>query len=249
MDKIKNFLSLLLIILPALIILLGIIRLFVTTRKGIVNGFSMLFAILALIAASLRYYIPDPKPCPSEPGPPPLSVGKHSDDFNGSVQTMIDAYVTVKDALVKKDLGLVNQAGQTLKTTLDSLKLDELKKDTSGIYESALDPLTFSKDGAAKLLAAATLPEKLAVFNELSGNIQLLLSIVQFNEEMIYLHECPVAFGENTGGFWLSRSKEEGTNPYDKDDCSEFRKNISDTAKRKKEVVNDSIPKTTGNGQ
>ncbi|HEX2630592.1 MAG TPA: hypothetical protein VHM26_16345 [Chitinophagaceae bacterium] len=249
MDKIKNFLSLLLIILPALIILMGIIRLFLTKGKGIVNGFSMLFAILALLAAIVRYNLPDPKPCPSEPGPPPLSVGKHSDNFNGSLQTMMDAYVTMKDAFVKKDIGLINQSGQTLKTAIDSLKIDELKKDTTGIYESALDPLAFSKDGVTKLMAAATLAEKLAVFNEVSGNIQLLLSIVQFNEEMIYLHECPVAFGENTGGFWLSRVKEEDNNPYGKDDCSEFRKNISDTSKRKKEVVNDSIPKTTGNKQ
>jgi hypothetical protein len=240
MDKIKNILSLVLIILPALIILFGIIRIFLTKNKGIVNGLSMLCAILALIAAIIRYNLPDPKPCPSTPGPPPLSVGKHSADFNGSVQTMIDAYVVLKDAFVKNDPGLVNQSAQTLKTALDSLKLDELKKDTSGIYESAIDPLNFSKEGAGKMIAAAALPEKLSLFNELSGNIQLLLSIVQFNEEMIYLHECPVAFGENTGGFWLSRAKEEEKNPYGKEDCSEFRKNISDTGKRKP-VVKDSI--------
>lgn len=229
---IKKILSLLTIVLPALIILMGIIRIFLKNGKGIVNGFTMLFAILLLLIGLVKVFIiQEPKPCDNEPGPPPLAVGKHSDDFNGSVQTMFDAYATMKDAFVKKDLGLINQSSQALKAAIDSLKLDELKKDTSGIYESALEPLATTKTENEKLIAAATIEEKKNAFNILSENIRLLLSIVQFNFEMIYWQECPTAFGEDKPGGWLSRQKEETTNPYGIEDCAEFRAKISDTAK------------------
>ena len=51
----KKVIDILGIVLPALIIILGIVRIFVKKTKG-VNGLIMLFAILLLIAGLIRYY-------------------------------------------------------------------------------------------------------------------------------------------------------------------------------------------------
>ena len=52
----KKIIEILGIVLPALIILLGIVRIFVKKTKG-VNGLTMLFAILLLIIGLLQFFI------------------------------------------------------------------------------------------------------------------------------------------------------------------------------------------------
>ena len=78
----KKIIDIIAIVLPALIILVGILRLFVKKTKAI-NGLIMLFAILLLLAGLIRYYVfPDNSSGSSGPKPPPLTVSKHSDSFN-----------------------------------------------------------------------------------------------------------------------------------------------------------------------
>lgn len=50
----KKIIDILGIVLPALIIILGITRVFMTKTKG-VNGLTMLFAILLLLVGIIRY--------------------------------------------------------------------------------------------------------------------------------------------------------------------------------------------------
>ena len=57
----------------------------------------------------------------------------YSETFNQSMNNVLNAYYSLKDAFVASDTVKVNAAGAALKTLLDSLKLDEVQKfDTLG---------------------------------------------------------------------------------------------------------------------
>ena len=221
----KNIIEILGIVLPALIIILAFVRIFVQKTKG-VNGLTMLFAILLLIIGFIQYFIykesssenPDAKL-------PPLTVSKHSIAFNQSLENVLNAYYNMNDGFVKNDIPVINQSGNELKTALDSFKLEEMKVD-SLIYETALQPYGNTKAEIASIIADPSMAEKRASLNIFSNELYSLLRTVRYDLAKLYWRECPDAFGEGNPGNWLSKS-EEKMNPYGKEDCAETRSTIN----------------------
>jgi hypothetical protein len=117
------------------------------------------------------------------------------------------------EGFVNWDTANINHPAFELKTALDSLKLDELKKDTTGIYETALDPLANARAEVASILADPSLAEKRGSLNILSDNLRNLLVVVKYDRAKIYWQECPMAFGEDRPGNWLSKTIDI-RNPY-----------------------------------
>lgn len=150
---------------------------------------------------------------PDGPPPVPLAVSKHSDAFNSSVQSMLNVYYSLSEAFVNWDTAAVSKYGGELKTALDSVKIGELKKDTTGIYESALDPLNNARSETINILSNPSLDAKRTAFNALSENLRLLFIVSRYDREKIYWQECPMAFGEDQPGFWLSKT-DSVRNPY-----------------------------------
>ncbi len=210
----KKVIDILGIVLPTLIIILGIIRIFVKKTKG-VNGLVMLFAILLLLSGTIRFLFFPEGGGSNNSGPRPVSlpVSKHSETFNLSMGNILTAYYKMTEAFVNCDTLSINSSCTELKIALDSLKLDELKKDTSGIYESAIDPLANAKTEIASILADPSLAEKRGSLNVLSDQLRTLWSIVKYDREKAYWQECPTAFGEDRPGNWLSKTTEV-RNPY-----------------------------------
>lgn len=221
----KNIIELLGIILPALIIILGIIRVFAKKTQGI-NGLTMLFAILLLIIGFIQYFIfKDSSSGNNEPKPPPLAVSKHSAVFNQSIEKVLNAYFRMTDAFVNNDISAINQFGNELKTDLDSLKLEELKADTL-IYETALQPFDNAKAEIASIVADPSIDEKRGSLNIFSNEFYTLLRTVRYDLAKVYWKECPFAFGDSKPGNWLSKT-EETLNPYGKEDCAIVRSMIN----------------------
>jgi Protein of unknown function (DUF3347) len=150
---------------------------------------------------------------PKGPKPVAMAVSKHSDAFNLSVQSLLTAYYDMAEGFVNWDTSTINRYGTTLKTALDSLKIEELKVDTTGIYETALDPLSNAKNEVSTLLTSPTIDAKRTALNNLSENLRLLLIVVKYDREKMYWQECPMAFGEEKPGNWLSRT-DAVRNPY-----------------------------------
>ena len=209
--KIVNILG---VVLPALIIILGIVRIFVKKTKG-VNGLTMLFAILLLLGGAIRLLFTPKGGGSDNSGPKPLSltVSKHSDAFNQSMGNILNVYYKMTEGFVNWDTAVINTSGNDLKILFDSLKLDELKKDTTGIYESALDPLNNAKTEVASIIADPSISEKRGSLNILSDNLRLLLTAVKYDRAILFWQECPMAFGEDRPGNWLSKTKDV-RNPY-----------------------------------
>lgn len=173
----------------------------------------LLVLVLGFIGFIWFFYFRSGKRHPKSPEPTPLAVSKHSNSFNQSVQSVLDAYYKLSEGLVNWDNPVVNQSAQELKTALDNLKIEELKADTTGIYESALDPLANAKTSASAMLADASLNNKRVSFNTLSENLRLLFIIVKYDANKLYWQECPMAFGDDKPGNWLSKT-DAVRNPY-----------------------------------
>jgi len=154
-----------------------------------------------------------------------LTVSKHSSEFNESVEKLLGNYYNTTESFVKGDMAAIDQNINKLKTALDGLNLDELKKDTAGIYDNAVFMKESTRGSVEQLLSDPDLQAKRKSFNQLSDNFLHLINSVN-DTGQFYWMECMTAFGEGSSGFWLS-SKEKSENPYGQKDCGSVRKTIN----------------------
>ena len=175
--------------------------------------FAILGILVLLFAAYIWYSFSKGKKRVKGPKPIALAVSKHSPAFNQSVQSVLDAYYNISEAFVKWDTVGIAKHGSELKMALDSLKVEELKVDTTGIYETALDPLANAKSEMANILSQPSIDTKRTAFNNLSENLRLLFIVVKYDQGKLYWQECPMAFGEDQPGYWLSKT-DAVRNPY-----------------------------------
>ena len=221
----KKIIDILGIVLPALIILLGIIRIFVKKTKG-VNGLIMLFAFLLLLAGLIRYYaFPDRSNSGPDTKMKPVAVSKHSESFNRSVENVLESYYSTISQFVAGDTLGIRKSTISLKTSLDSFSISELQVDTL-IYQTAQQPYENAKVELNALIADPALDEKRASLNILSNELFTLLSTIRYDLAKVYWLECNNAFGESRPGNWLSKT-EQADNPYGQKNCVETRTTIN----------------------
>jgi hypothetical protein len=175
--------------------------------------FLTVLLLLAVVIAGLWLSFFKNKKDP-DPGPKqqPLAVSKHSDIFNISAQKMIGSYYSLTEGFVLWDTVSVNKYAQELKVNLDSLRLDQLQKDTV-IYQTASSVWANAKAEIDGLLKDGSLEEKRLALNSLTQYIYDLLRTIRYDQSKIYFQECPMAFGEEQPGNWLSKTPAV-RNPY-----------------------------------
>ena len=175
--------------------------------------FAVLGVLILLFAGYIWYSFKGGKKHPKGPRPVSLAVSKHSPVFNQSIQSVLNAYYNISEAFVNWDSAAITLHGNELKTALDSLKVEELKVDTAGIYESALDPLANAKNETTNIINETSIDTKRTAFNNLSENLRLLFIVVKYDQGKLYWQECPMAFGDDQPGYWLSKT-DDVRNPY-----------------------------------
>lgn len=206
----KGVIDILGIVLPLLLLIVFFFR----AKSKAINVIGVLLVLLLLLLGGIRYlFFSGGKSNHDEPDPVPLSVSKHSDTFNESVRSVLTSYYSMSEAFVNWDTVAINKNAGELKLELDNLKVDELKADTTGIYESALAPLTDAKNETTDILNNTSIDNKRTAFNLLSDNLRLLLIVVKYDQGKLYWQECPMAFGGDKPGNWLSKT-DAVRNPY-----------------------------------
>ncbi|MEK7224365.1 MAG: hypothetical protein AAB221_01625 [Bacteroidota bacterium] len=213
MPKILNILS---IILPLLIIVLGLIRYYSDGKRNF-GGTITFLAILLLLMGLFRYFFigngrGGSGSSDSGNKQSSLSVSKHSEAFNKSMELVLDAYYEMTEGFVNWDTAAINSSGNELKVALDSLKIDELQKDTI-IYLTVLDYYNNAKAEVASIVADPSMEEKRGSLNILSDQLKTIWTTVKYDRQKAYWQECPMAFGDEKSGNWLSKTKEV-RNPY-----------------------------------
>lgn len=213
MPKILNILS---IVLPLLIIVLGLIRYYSDGKRNF-GGIITFIALLLLPIGLFRYFFigsggGGSGSSDSGNKQSSISVSKHSEAFNKSMDLVLNAYYKMTEGFVNWDTAVINSTGNELKIALDSLKIEELQKD-SLIYLTVLDYYNNAKAEVASIIADPSIDEKRGSLNVLSDQLKTLWSTVKYDRQKAYWQECPMAFGDDKPGNWLSKSAEV-RNPY-----------------------------------
>jgi hypothetical protein len=143
----------------------------------------------------------------------PLKVGKHSPEFNQSIATVVAAYLSLKEAFVNADTAKIKEQETIFIAAVDSMKLDELKKDTTGIFQSAQLMIGDIRSNGEAILKETDITEMRQDFRMVSENLFPFLKTIHYEGEKLYWQNCPMAFGEGKDASWLSNT-EEIFNPY-----------------------------------
>jgi hypothetical protein len=149
---------------------------------------------------------------PAEEKQAPLAQSANSESFNKPFNDLLNGYFDLKTALVnwdstKASVSAKNLAGLAAKVPYDSLKADSTIILTAKTYSDTIAAQ------AKALESDPTLVAKRHSFNNLTDNFYNLIRTVHYDQQIIYHDKCPMAFGPNTDGFWLSNSRDI-VNPY-----------------------------------
>lgn len=142
----------------------------------------------------------------------PITVSKHTEAFNKSLEPVMSSYYAMTEGFVNWDTAAVGKAASEFKVALDSLKIGELQKDTL-IFEAASGSWDNIKTELAGLLAEPTIEKKREDLNMVSQNLYDFLRTIRYDESKVYFQECPMAFDDEKPGNWLSKTADV-RNPY-----------------------------------
>lgn len=143
----------------------------------------------------------------------PVAQGENTGPFNQSYAELLNAYYGVKDALVASDSAKASQAALGLITASDSLKLNEIQGDTTGLIGSSAQSYTANISSTAKALAdSKTLDDQRRQFEVIADAVYSLTRTVKYSGQKVYWQYCPMAFNDK-GAYWVSKDAEI-LNPY-----------------------------------
>ena len=142
----------------------------------------------------------------------PLEVSHHSEAFRNTIGQMMLAYYSMTEAFVNWDTSEVRSQSENFLYALNAVNMDELKSD-SLIFETAEIYLQNTKTQTADLIKSTTLADKRINLNVITPLLYDFLRIVKYDNDKVYLIECPMAFNDEESGFWLNKTIEV-RNPY-----------------------------------
>ena len=178
----------------------------------------VLVVVVLLIALVGAWYFGlfEGKDKPSGPKPEGLIVSKHSNSFNESMSKALDSYYILTESFVNWDTTKINASLADLKTSVDSLRIQEMEKD-SAIYPTVQSQWESIKAEISGMQADTALYEKREDLNMLSQQMFDLLRIVKYDAAKVFYQECPMALNNyESSAFWLSANSETKSrrNPY-----------------------------------
>lgn len=155
-----------------------------------------------------------------------LQTSANSSAFNQSFDSLLIAYLQLKDQLgAEKDSGIA-QATRALILASDSLKLSELKADDD-LVQTAFSYSDGISSEAQGLLGENNILSKRRSFQMISDQLFDLIRTVQYSQKLLYRFYCDKAF-EDQGAYWIS-DQNSMNNPYQpmsKAPCGEIKDTI-----------------------
>ncbi|MBL0739020.1 DUF3347 domain-containing protein [Flavobacterium sp. GN10] len=123
---------------------------------------------------------------------------------DSQLQSVYDAYFSVKDALIKSDSKLTSAKAAALLTAITAVKMDKLKSNEHTAWMKVVKKLTAD----AKSISTTTdLKKQRETFKSLSKNTYDLIKVAN-PDQPVYKQYCPMADAD-----WLSKEKAV-KNPY-----------------------------------
>jgi hypothetical protein len=176
-----------------------------------------LFPVIALIFAVLAVYFlffNKKKDGPHQPKQTAIVLKKHSDGFNKSTDSVVNAYLNIKNAFVNTDTAAAKTAARNFIELLDRLPIEELKKDTATIFETVQGNIADIKSNATSLLQQTDITEMRKDFSMVTEMMYpSFFTAINYEGPKLYFANCPMAFSDSISANWISSSAEI-VNPY-----------------------------------
>jgi Protein of unknown function (DUF3347) len=176
----------------------------------------VLLGLLVIILAIVGYYwykISNSKGGDDGPKQGPIALKKHSEAFNNSVSAAMNAYFDIAGSFVEADTAKAKENGRKFIQLIDSIPMDELKKDTANIYDIAMSSFEGIKSNAQSMLTMTDIQEMRKDFSMVSENLYPFFKLINYEGDKMYWQNCPMAFGDDKGANWISKTPET-INPY-----------------------------------
>jgi len=174
------------------------------------------FLIIILAGVVVWKFIFPKKDTDQVPKPLGLTVSKHTDSFNQSMINAMNAYYKLTESFVNWDTAKINTSLAELKTAVDSIRIQEMEKDTA-IFLTVQSQWESIKAEIMGMQADPAIYEKRESLNMLSQQLFDLLRIVKYDAAKVFYQECPMALNNyESSAFWLSTESEnkKRRNPY-----------------------------------
>lgn len=150
----------------------------------------------------------------SAPPPEPISLKKHSAAFNSGIDTLVNAYLQIADALVLGDTAAAKSYTRNFISRIDSIDIKELKMDTVAIQTVVESSLADIRSNAQSLMSQQDIKEMREDFRMVTELLYpAFFTTVNYEGPKLYLFYCDNAFGPGKGANWISRGLAVN-NPY-----------------------------------
>ena len=127
---------------------------------------------------------------------------------NTNIKKVLDAYIQLKDALVKSDGASSSSASKTLLTSIQEVNMNELNTETHTQWMKVVNAL---KEDAEHISETKEIVGQRDYFMSLSKNLYAVIKVSK-SETPIYYQFCPMA-NKGKGANWLSLENKI-KNPY-----------------------------------
>ena len=187
---------------------------------------AIIFLAVVLFGAYWFFFKKDSHP--SEAKQESIKIKKHSEEFNQSIANALNEYFNLRDAFANGDTLKIKEQVPNFTTSVDTLKLDDLKKDDSLILASARQQVNDIKANADDIIQQKDITEMREDFRMVSENLYPFLRTIGYEGPKLYWQNCPTAFGQDKEGNWLSNSSAI-VNPYlgkNHPECGEIKDSI-----------------------
>jgi len=127
---------------------------------------------------------------------------------NTNIKKVLDAYIQLKDALVKSDGASSSSASKILLTSIQEVNMTELNTETHSQWMKVVNEL---KEAAEHISETKEIAGQRDYFMSLSKNLYAVIKVSK-SETPIYYQFCPMA-NKGKGANWLSLENKI-KNPY-----------------------------------
>lgn len=170
--------------------------------------------VIIVVLAGYWFFIRKINHGPKAPKPAPIALKKHSDKFNKSVDSIVNAYLSIKNAFVESDTAAAKKATTDFITLLDRMPLKELEKDTVTVVETVKGNVADIRSNAASLLMQTNITEMRKDFDMVTNMMYpSFFTAINYEGPTLYFTTCPMAFDDSVSANWISNSAEI-MNPY-----------------------------------
>lgn len=161
---------------------------------------------------------------------PALLVGSKTSAFNRSIASVLTAYFELSEAFFNSDTTRISAAAKNLSVTVDSIRFDQFKADSSLIL-TAVSVAQSIPSEIVGLLGEKTMEQKKREFNMITADLYSLVRAVKYDGNVLYYMSCATAFADSTEGDWLSKTTVisnpySGKNNPSTTDCGEIKDSL-----------------------